>query len=278
MAIFINLISLLFSTSSLLNKKFQYSFLLVIIISILSPLLDLFFFKILASVFSGSSLIETPILELILLMVVILALINLIKYLSKVKKVEFVNLVIENISLLPSNALGGNINWLRVVILESTNALISIAHIFMIAMVSIFIQPLLGGILLVVILASFLVMNYMFNTEVMNQKKLRFNQKITAFERGERNIISRIKSSERLTVIINTFVLIFFIALIFFHSASVIKPENALIFLFITRFISSNLGNLASSFMRVSRAWGNVFDKFDDIAMAIQEQKRAKSE
>ena len=277
MAIFTNLILLLLSASRLLNKKFQYSFLIVILASILSPLLDLGFFKILASLFSGSNFNQTPIFEVVLLMVVILAVINMIKYLTKVKKVEFVNKVIESISTLPSNTLGGNINWLRVVILESTNALISIAHIFMIALVSCLIHPLLGSILLITILISFIIMNYMFNKEVINQKKLRYNKKITAFEKGEKNIISRIKSSEKLTVMMNIIVLIFFVMLIYFHSISSVEPDNALIFLFITRFISSNLSNLASSFMRISRAWGNVFDKFDNLVIATREQKNVNN-
>jgi hypothetical protein len=131
--------------------------------------------------------------------------------------------------------------------------------------------------LLIAILISFIIMNYMFNKEVFNQKKLRYNNKITPFEKGEKNIISRIKSSERLTVMMNAIVLMFFIALIYCHAVSLVEPHNALIFLFITRFISSNLSNLASSFMRISRAWGNVFDKFDNLLLATREQKSANN-
>ena len=277
MTIFINLIIFLFTVARILDKRVRFVFLLVVLFAIISPILDLAFFKLLASLFTNKDIQSLSIYETIPPLVVVLVVLNIFKYLTKIKKVEFVNKVIEKVTHISQHSLGGNINWLRVVILETTNSAISIAHILIVTFISLIISPVLGGVLLTVIVISFFVLNYLFYIEVFNQRKIRYNKKVKAFKKGEMNVISRIRSSEKSTIIINTIVLAFFITLILCYSHGIVASHDALLFLFITRFISSNLSNVSSSFMRMSRGWASVSDRFEHITISVSEYKQNRA-
>lgn len=254
----------MFKTFRQLDGKSRWIFILVIVYSVVSPVLDLIFFRLLSKLLTSDHQTTTIAGELLPILGILL-ISNCLKYITKLKKILYANKFIENISNQNIKGMTGSINWLRVGIIEAINSLIAISHVFIISLISIFINPMMGGMVLLVALLSFLGLEIIFRKEIFNQRKIKYNRKVKSYQKGELNVVSRIKSSERSRMIIRFFVLLYFLALISIFSVGHIETHTALIFLFLTRFIDSNLGNVSSSFMRIARGWVYVENRYKDI-------------
>ncbi len=275
MLILLKVFAFLVKTLVLLNGRSRWAFVFVMLFAILLPLLDLIFFKILASVFSGTGE-DVDYVKVAIPLLTVLFFVTGLKYLAKVRKVIYVNRIVEIIHDIDSGAIGGGINWLRVVVFEVLNSATSILHVGMLSVASIYINPMMGGVLLVLSLISFCVISAFFKMETVNQRRIKRDVTLKAYKRAELLVESRTKSAEMASVAVNGVVLLFFLALLYVYSVSGIEPVDALIFLFLTRFVSSNLGGLASSLMRLSRAWVNVEDKYDALEERVISYARPK--
>ena len=238
-------------------------FTVILLSAIFSPVLDLLLFKLIATLFTIS--IETlnqHVWELFVGLV-LLAMTNAsLKYFIKIKKIEFINVLINVINDTAGAVLKSSINWLRMAFLETINISLVLSNILIISIFSFYLNLYLGGSLTFVFLSVFLVCSFSFNKEQLRQIKIRFNKRLKAKERGERNVLSRVKSSEKVVFIVNVFIFLFFIVLIALYLNGYSDAENSLIFLFITRILGSNLSNFVGALMRLARAWANIFDRY----------------
>ncbi len=245
-----------------LHQKLEFYF--VIFFAIASPIIDLIIFKIIASLFVGSSG-DNNLYLLFAVLVILFSANAILKYFSKIKKIECINRIIQLLNKYSNSILKSNINWLRMSCLESLNILISFGHVLIISMFSIFLNWFLGISLLGIASLFLIYFNLLFNRENVNQKKIRFNSKLVAYQRGEQNVLSRVKAAERVALVVNFEFFIFFAILIHLYSQEIINSQTGLIFLFIMRFICSNLMNAGSAMMRLARGWANIFDRFDTL-------------
>lgn len=245
------------------NKNQKIAFYLIIAYALISPIFDLVIFKIIASLFSNDDMVGDDIVLILLPIGFLFAINAVVKYFSKIKKITYINSSVAISHDLAGDVLKSNINWLRMCYLESVNVFTSVGHVVMISMLSILLNFNLGVTLSAFSILIFFYFHFSLKKEIYNQKKIKYNSKLVAYQKGEQNVMSRIVASELISLVVNFLVFLFFSFLIFMYFIGEIDAHDGLIFLFITRFVSSNLSNMGASMMRLSRAWVNIFDKKD---------------
>lgn len=268
MLIIKRILTFLLKIQTLLSNRSRWAFGLIVLFSLVVPVLDLLFFKIIANVFTADQA-HTDVVETVAPLAAVLIVMGFLKYSSNVRKVFYVNRIIEINYEIDQGGVGGNINWLRVIIFETLNSLISIIHVLMISFLGFFISAEMGLVLTFVTLVSLFVVDFFFKSEIINQRKIKNDATTLNYKRAELRVFSRIRSAEQGVVVINIVVLFYFVALIYMYINQMIPAQDALLFLFLTRFVSTNLGGMASSFMRLSRAWVNIEDDFDELETKI---------
>ncbi len=231
-----------------------------------SPVFDLAFFKLVATVFTSSDSNHYNVWNTISVMVVLIAIISLLKYVSKVQKTAYVNDIIEMLVRIRGAVLGGSINWLRMVILELLNIVISFCHVSVISIASLILSVELGIFLVVVVIFSLILSSYFFNIEVQRQSNIKDNKDLEIQQRGGLIVLSRIQTTEKASICINITFLVFFIALVYSYSIGAIPGSTALIFVFLVRFVSSNMNMVASALFRLARGWTNIESKFIQVS------------
>ena len=260
----------MFRSSLNLTVRSRMTFCLILILSIVAPVFDLLFFKVLAEAFTDSDkIIEKSVLVMFICqIVVLLVMANGLKYITKVQRLKYVSKIIEIIGVKTGEAIGEGANWLRMVLLEFFNAMTAIIHVSTIGICSVFLSPVLGCFLLMTILVSNIVVYYFFKREVFSQRKIYYNKVVNLRKKGELTVLSRVKSTELGIVVVNLVFLLFFITLLFVLASGGISSEYGLIFLFLVRFVAASQGLLLSSLMRLSRGWAQVQPK---MSFSIEE-------
>ena len=253
----------IFRSSLNLTLRGRLVFYFILVLSIIAPVFDLLFFKMLAEAFTNSETIinDAALVVFVGEIVLLLVLANGLKYITKVQRLKYVSKMIEIIGLKTNEAIGGSANWLRMVLLEFFNSLVAIFHVLTIGVGSLFLSPVLGGALLAAIAISSGIVYYFFRCEVFNQRKLYYNKVINSREKGELTVLSRVKATELATVMVNLVFLMFFIVLLFVLTVGGTSSELGLIFLFLVRFVATSQGLLLSSLMRLSRGWAQIQPK-----------------
>lgn len=242
-------------------------FSLVLVFAALSPVVDLLLFKLVASCFSYPIAIFKERLFEFLLGLSFLAILNsLLKYYIKIKKIEYVNAVISIVHVLAGSVLNTSVNWLRMGFLETLNVFIIFSHILIITFFSFYLNPLLGFCLALVICVVMFFCSNSFTKEQIRQIQIRFNRRLLAKDKGEKNVESRVKTTEKLTFFVNVFIFLFFLVLIVLYINGKTNTQDGLIFMFIAKIIGSNLSALSGAIMRLARAWANIFDKYEATA------------
>jgi len=268
MKILFTLGSYVFRLSLNLSFKSRVGFYLILMLSIIAPVFDLLFFKMLAEAFTDSDRIidGAALIVFVGQIVVLLILSNGLKYITKVQRLNYVSKMVEIIGLRTNEAIGGGANWLRMVLLEFFNSVTAIFHVFTIGACSFVLSPVLGCFLLATIFISNVVINCFFRRETFNQRKLYYNKLVNLRKKGELTVLSRVKSTELGAVIVNLVFLFFFIVLLFSLATGNVSNEYGLIFLFLVRFVATSQGLLLSSLMRLSRGWAQVQPKMSYLA------------
>lgn len=266
MAIITQLIYLLILVVKVCQMRKKLAFILVLVLAILLPVCDLLLFKLLASVFTiPLDSLSRLFVQLILCLSLVACFNALLKYFIKLKKIEYVNSIVTIVNDNTGTVLKSSVNWLRMVLLETTNIILFFAHILVIILFAFYLNIYLGLCLFLIVSCVVFLCLRSFNREQNRQVRIRFNKFLKAKERGEKNVVSRVKSSERLILVVNMFVFIFCVILIFLYVKGITDDQTSLIFLFVSRILGSNLSNFIGALMRIARAWANIFDKYDRV-------------
>lgn len=214
---------------------------------------------------NGDSELTIFVVEILLLLIMA----NLFKYVTKLQRLRYISKMIEIVGLRTGDALGGKVNWLRMVLLEFFNSVIAVVHILTISFCSLLLSPLLGAVLLLTVFISMIVIYLFYRREVFNQKKLFYNKKVNQREKGELTVLSRVKATESATVVLNVIFFIMFSALLYLSVVGSISADVGLIFLFLIRFVLTSLGLLLSSLIRLSRGWAPIYSQMTFLLKSL---------
>lgn len=258
--VFLESLSLIYSLLKKCSKSYLFLCFICLIVLIIYPVLEVLIFKFAVEVLVLQVTQEEGVFSYPHLFLIVLgtAILYLIRYVSRVGRIDVVNKLFrlsqKTVSMTNETKISKLSGWVRLVLLEVTFLIISFLQLLSLIIFAGYIDSFGGVIAFLMSFLSLFVMFVMAGREYMSQKKLRYNKKVEE-RKGELQIRSRIKASEWASFYSSIFSLVGFVAVLILGVFGYVGGVNILVLSLLIRFSNSLLMSVCASAMRLIRAY-----------------------
>ncbi len=176
------------------------------------------------------------------------------RYLSKLGRVKFVNLVFEKVEEIYPDKKRKPQGWIRAIYLEYVAIIVAANQALAVILFAVHTNIYSGCLFFITSLGCLFILVNIANREYLTQKKLRYN-KVIKTGKSSKQVFSRVSSSELTALMISFSLLLCLVALFFLAWIGEVSNVHFVILVFLTRFLNITYSATASSIMRLIRGY-----------------------